>query len=182
MSHTGSPPAQGLKTLGPHSRDTELTSAAPPAPGLKTPGPHSHDPERTSAAPPAQGLQTLGPHSRDMEITLVAAGSSDPAGRTSPRSERTVLSLAIVLLPLVIAGAIFAATPVLGYLKLGTRVGSRTANIKWNDFPVRYYVTERGTTGVTAQQFQTAIATSFGVWDAVESADLSSEFAGFTAA
>ena len=91
-------------------------------------------------------------------------------------------SFAIVLLSLVAAAVVFASAPVFGYLKLGTQVGTRTANLKWNDFPVRYFVTERGTTGVTAQQFQTAIATSFGVWDAVETADLSAEFAGFTAA
>lgn len=91
-------------------------------------------------------------------------------------------SLVIILLPLIVAAAVFATTPVLGYLKLGTRVGARTVNVKWNDLPIRYYVTERGTTGVTAQQFQTAISTSFGVWDAVDSADLSAEFAGFTAA
>jgi Matrixin/Carboxypeptidase regulatory-like domain len=97
-------------------------------------------------------------------------------------ASREPRSLTIFLLPLVVAAAVVATTPVLGYLKLGTRVGSRTVNLKWDDFPVRYYVTERGTTGVTAQQFQTAISTSFAVWDSVDTADLSVEFAGFTAA
>jgi Matrixin/Carboxypeptidase regulatory-like domain len=99
--------------------------------------------------------------------------------RAASRQSR---SLTIVLLPLVVAAALVATTPVLGYLKLGTQVGSRTLNLKWDDFPIRYYVTERGTTGVTTQQFQTAISTSFDVWDAVDTADLSGEFAGFTAA
>ena len=98
------------------------------------------------------------------------------------RALRKPRSFAIVLLSLVAAAVVFASAPVFGYLKLGTQVGTRTANLKWNDFPIRYFVTERGTTGVTAQQFQTAISTSFGVWDAVESIDLSAEFAGFTAA
>ena len=98
------------------------------------------------------------------------------------RAVRKPRSFAIVLLSLVAAAVVFASAPVFGYLKLGTQVGTRTANLKWDDFPIRYFVTERGTTGVTAQQFQTAIATSFGVWDAVETADLSAEFAGFTAA
>ena len=100
-------------------------------------------------------------------------------------ASREPRSFALFLLPLVVAAAVVATTattPVLGYLKLGTRVGSRTLNLEWNDFPIRYYVTERGTTGVTAQQFQAAISTSFGVWDAVDTADLSAEFAGFTAA
>jgi hypothetical protein len=91
-------------------------------------------------------------------------------------------AFAIVLLSLAAAAVILASAPVFGYLKLGTQIGTRTANIKWDDFPIRYYVTERGTTGVTAQQFQTAISTSFGVWDAVETADLSAQFAGFTPA
>jgi hypothetical protein len=98
------------------------------------------------------------------------------------RALRKPRSFAIALLSLVAAAVVVASAPVFGYLKLGTQVGTRTANLKWNDIPIRYFVTERGTTGVTAQQFQTAISTSFGVWDAVESIDLSAEFAGFTAA
>jgi hypothetical protein len=47
---------------------------------------------------------------------------------------------------------------------------------------VRYYVNNRGTTDVTAQQFQSAIAASFAVWDAVGDADLSFTFAGPTPA
>jgi hypothetical protein len=98
------------------------------------------------------------------------------------RAARAPRPFAAVLLALVAAAVVFASAPVFGYLKLGTQVGTRTANIKWNDFPIRYFVTERGATGVTAQQFQTAITLSFAVWDAVETADLSAEFAGFTAA
>jgi len=86
-------------------------------------------------------------------------------------------------LPALVALALVAGTvPALGYLKLGTRVGSTTANLRWTNQPVRYYVTDRGTTGVTAQQFQSAIAASFAVWDAVEDADLSFTFAGPTQA
>ena len=91
-------------------------------------------------------------------------------------------SFAIVLLSLVAAAVVLASAPVSGYLKLGTQVGTRTANLKWNDFPIRYFVTEQGANGVTAHQFQTAISASFGVWDAVDTVDLSAEFAGFTAA
>jgi hypothetical protein len=48
---------------------------------------------------------------------------------------------------------IAAALPAFGYLKLGTRVQNRTVSLKWEDFPIRYFVTERGVPGVTAQQF-----------------------------
>ena len=98
------------------------------------------------------------------------------------RAIREPRPYAIVLLSFVAAAVVLASAPVFGYLKLGTQVGTRTENLKWNDFPIRYFVTERGTTGVTAQQFQTAISTSFGVWDAVDTVDLSAEFAGFSAA
>ena len=84
--------------------------------------------------------------------------------------------------PLVAVALLVATVPALGYLKLGTRVASGTVNLKWTSQPVRYFVTDRGATGVTAQQFQSAIAASFAVWDAVDSAELSFTFAGTTPA
>ena len=84
--------------------------------------------------------------------------------------------------PLVALALLVATVPSLGYLKLGTRIGSTTANLRWTDQPVRYYITDRGTTGVTSQQFQNAITASFAVWDAVEDADLSVNLAGLTQA
>jgi hypothetical protein len=77
---------------------------------------------------------------------------------------------------------IAAALPAFGYLKLGTRVQNRTVSLKWEDFPIRYFVTERGAPGVTAQQFQTAVTRAFETWDAVPTAQTSSQFAGFTQA
>jgi hypothetical protein len=85
-------------------------------------------------------------------------------------------------LPLLIALTVLGATPALGYLKLGTRGASRTVNLKWNKLPIRYFTTNRGATTITAQQFQTTIAASIAVWDTVEAVELSSEFAGVTAA
>jgi Matrixin/Carboxypeptidase regulatory-like domain len=85
-------------------------------------------------------------------------------------------------LPLLLALAVLMGTdPALGYLKLGTRVGSGTSNLHWDDLPIRYSVTNRGTTGVSAQQFQTAMVASFGVWEA-ENDELSSSMTGFTQA
>jgi hypothetical protein len=87
-----------------------------------------------------------------------------------------------VLPPLVLGALILATVPALGYLKLGTRVGSTTANLRWTSLPVRYSITDRGSSGVTSQQFQSAVAASFAVWDAVPDADLSFTFAGLTPA
>ena len=85
-------------------------------------------------------------------------------------------------LPLIALLIVAATVPTFGYLKLGTRLGTRTASLKWEDLPIRYSVTARGAPGVSAQQFQTAITRAFGTWDAVETAETSSEFAGFTQA
>jgi matrixin len=75
---------------------------------------------------------------------------------------------------------VLAAVPLGAYLKLGSRVGARTVTLRWRQFPVRYFVTDRGVDGVSAQQFQTAISRAFGKWDDVATAELSSQFAGFT--
>jgi hypothetical protein len=84
--------------------------------------------------------------------------------------------------PLLVLSLLIATVPALGYLKLGTRVGTATANLKWPSQPIRYYVNDRGTTGVTAQQFQSVMAASFAVWDAVDSAELSFTPGGVTSA
>lgn len=87
---------------------------------------------------------------------------------------RPVLLIAAFLLA---AGAV----PASGYLKLGTRVDNRTVSLRWNNLPIRYYVTDRSAPGVSGQQFREAVTRAFGVWGAVETARVSSEFAGFTA-
>jgi hypothetical protein len=68
------------------------------------------------------------------------------------------------------------------YLKLGARVGSRTVTLRWEQLPIRYFVTNGGVPGVTAQQFETVAARAFATWNAVETAETSAEFVGFTAA
>lgn len=75
-----------------------------------------------------------------------------------------------------------ASVPASAYLKLGTKAGTRTVTLKWSQMPIRYFVTDRGTTGVTPTQLQQAVTRSFSTWEAVPSATTSSEFAGFTLA
>jgi hypothetical protein len=75
-----------------------------------------------------------------------------------------------------------ASVPASAYLKLGTKAGARTVTLKWSQMPIRYFVTNRGTTGVTSTQLQQAVTRSFSTWEAVPSATTSSEFAGFTLA
>lgn len=75
-----------------------------------------------------------------------------------------------------------SSVPVAAYLKLGSKVGTRTITLKWSQMPIRYFVTDRGTSGVTSAQLQQTVTRAFGTWDAVPSARLSSAFAGFTLA
>jgi outer membrane protein assembly factor BamB len=83
---------------------------------------------------------------------------------------------------LVVVAVFGSALPILGYLKLGSSAGTRTVNLKWNDFPIRYFVTNRGVPGVTPQQFQAAVVRAFNTWNAVDTAETSSQFAGLTQA
>jgi len=72
--------------------------------------------------------------------------------------------------------------PASAYQTFGVRVGDRVVQVKWNRLPVRYFVTDRGTAGVTAAQFRDAAARAFGSWQGVASASVSATFAGFTSA
>lgn len=86
---------------------------------------------------------------------------------------------------IVLAAAAFivaASGPATGYLKLGTRVQNRTVSLRWQNFPVRYYVTEIGVPGVSPADFQAAVSRAFNTWNALETANTSSQFAGFTQA
>lgn len=83
-----------------------------------------------------------------------------------------------------LAMACSALSPVdlLAYLKLGVEVGGRTVAAHWNNLPVRYFVTNGGTTNVTAAQLQAAIASAFTTWEDVPTSTFSATFAGFTSA
>ncbi len=87
-----------------------------------------------------------------------------------------------VIAVLVAALAVGAGTPAEAYLKLGARAGGRTVTLRWGSLPIRYFVTNRSGGGVSAPQLQEAIARGFASWQEVETAAVSSEFVGFTAA
>lgn len=96
---------------------------------------------------------------------------------------RLRLSLRSLAACAVLAGVVAASAPgVEAYLKLGTRLGSNIINLRFNTFPVRYFVTNRDVPGVTAPQLQQAVDRAFASWAAVPNVSLSSQFVGFTAA
>lgn len=86
------------------------------------------------------------------------------------------------LVVLVIGGIAMLPVNLLAYLKLGVQVAGRTVVAHWNTMPVRYFVTNAGTTNVTAGQFQTAIAAAFSTWEQVPTSTFSASFSGFTPA
>lgn len=87
---------------------------------------------------------------------------------------------AILLATLAIIVAASASAS--AYLKLGSRVGTRTVTLKWEEFPIRYFVTDRGAGSVSAAAFQSTITRAFGTWESVDGISLSTQFAGFTQA
>lgn len=83
----------------------------------------------------------------------------------------------------VVTGALLACAPGAdAYLKLGTRIGTRVADLRFNTFPIRYFITNRDVPGVTAPQLQQSVERAFASWAAVPNVGLSSQFAGFTGA
>jgi hypothetical protein len=68
------------------------------------------------------------------------------------------------------------------YLQFSIDVRGETLKLQWEDRPVRWFATDRGVDGVSASQFQAAVARAFATWEAVPTASISFQFAGFTGA
>jgi matrixin len=88
--------------------------------------------------------------------------------------KKPIAALAVIVVVFTFAPAADA------YLKLGTRIGSRLVDLRFNTFPVRYFITNRDVDGVPATQLQQSVARGFATWAAVPNVGLSSQFAGFT--
>lgn len=88
----------------------------------------------------------------------------------------------LVAFGMAVAMAAVYQVPTFAYLKFGIKVGTRTVSVKWTQMPIRYFITDRGTAGVTSTQLQQAVQAAFTTWDAVTTAQVSSQFVGFTLA
>ncbi len=69
----------------------------------------------------------------------------------------------------------------LAYLKLGSVVNGHVTDVSWRQQPIRYFVTERDGTGVSAADLRGAIARAVATWQNVTSASVRFEFQGSTA-
>ena len=78
------------------------------------------------------------------------------------------------------ACAIAFTPPARAYLKLGFSLNGRQISVRWQKFPIRYFVTNRDVPGVTAVQLQTAVQAGLDTWARTPTVSISSQFAGFT--
>jgi hypothetical protein len=74
------------------------------------------------------------------------------------------------------------SAPAFAYLKFGIASSSGVVPLKWAHTPVRYFVNDLGAPGVAPPDLQAAAGRAFSTWQAVPTASISYQFAGFTAA
>jgi hypothetical protein len=84
------------------------------------------------------------------------------------------------LLIAVTIAAFATVEPMHAYLKLGVRVNGRDVELRWSRTPVRYAVTDRGVPGVSATDFQAAVARAFATWANEPSSTITYQFLGYT--
>ena len=87
----------------------------------------------------------------------------------------------LTLLTVILCVAV-SSEPAAAYLKLGTRVGTETKNLRWQELPVRYFITNAAGGGVSATQLRDTVDRAFDSWTSVETASISAQFAGMTQA
>jgi hypothetical protein len=72
------------------------------------------------------------------------------------------------------------ADSALAYLKLGFDINGQSFILRWRQSPVPYFVSSIGVPGVTPNDFQAAVSRAFATWQAVPTASIAFQFAGYT--
>lgn len=81
---------------------------------------------------------------------------------------------------LAVAALLLAVEPASAYLKFGYEVNGRDFTLKWSSGVVRYFVTDQGAPGVSAQTFQETVGRAFATWQGVPTSAITYQFAGYT--
>ena len=81
----------------------------------------------------------------------------------------------------VVLTAMNAPAPAHAYLKLGAAINGTVVDVTWHE-PVRYFIAERGVSGVSAADLRAAVERATATWSAVESARVRFEYQGMTSA
>jgi hypothetical protein len=91
--------------------------------------------------------------------------------------------LRLLVRPLLALSLGFAMiVPARAYLKLGTLINGTTLTAHWGTMPIRYFVNDGAVSGITAEEFRSAVAQALATWESVSSASIRFDFAGFTTA
>jgi hypothetical protein len=86
------------------------------------------------------------------------------------------------LIAMLLICSVLAPREANAYLQFSFTARGQTLTLKWNRTPVRWFATDRGVPGVPASAFQATVARAFATWEAVPTASISFQFAGFTGA
>jgi len=81
----------------------------------------------------------------------------------------------------VVAVLLFGSAPAHAYLKLGALINGNIVDVSWRE-PVRYFISDRGASGVSAAELRGAVERAAATWSQVDSALVRFEFQGMTSA
>jgi hypothetical protein len=81
-----------------------------------------------------------------------------------------------------LAAVLAFVQPTEAYLHFTATRAGQPLTLKWQRTPVRWFARDRGAPGVPASDFQAALARAFATWEAVPTASIAFQFAGFTGA
>lgn len=84
------------------------------------------------------------------------------------------------VLAFLVVGLLVVPASAFAYLHYGFTFRGQSVVLKWEATPVEWYATSRPANGVTATQFQQALASAFDTWQSVPSASIGFRFSGFT--
>jgi hypothetical protein len=81
-----------------------------------------------------------------------------------------------------ILAAVVFSQPAAAYIHFTITDRGQSIPVKWQRMPLRWFAKDRGVPGVSASDFQVALSRAFATWQAVPTASISFQFAGFTGA
>lgn len=96
---------------------------------------------------------------------------------TRPRAPHIRRAVSLLL---TLALVLSTSSPALAYLKFGFELDGKEFTLRWSTSPVMYFVSDVDVPGVSASQFQGAVAKAFTTWEAVPTASIAYTFGGFT--
>jgi len=85
-------------------------------------------------------------------------------------------------LALLTCAAMILPGPAEAYIHIAIETGGESVPVKWEGARPRWFARDRGVPGVSAAQFQAEVERAFAVWEAVPTASIAFQFAGFTSA